>query len=276
MDGMFECYRSDWTFKTFQTTTGKQTGVIYGVISSWLRYKKQFQVNPIMVWDGKPIHRSALNVDYKSTRERQRPEFYSQIKEVKEILPYLGAYQFYHSEWEADDTLASLAEKFSKKEEVVIVTCDKDLWQVVKDNPFPISVFNPIKKEFNNPITVKAKYCIEPNQLPLLWAIIGQAGDDIPGVPRFPSKVATSLIQKYGTLEDIFLNLDKEELSPNKKKSLKDNTEQVINSYGLAKINCELDKLMMTEGKLDIEKLKEIFNANEFNSFLNKIEQFYD
>lgn len=110
--------------------------------------------------------------------------------------------------FEADDIIASAVKKF-KDEDVFIrvVTHDKDLYQLIKDNK--VEIYSPAKKISYNEEGCFEKYGVYPSKIRDFLAIVGDASDNIPGVKGIGEKGAKNLLDEFENLEDIYANLDK-------------------------------------------------------------------
>ncbi len=154
-----------------------------------------------------PTFRHREFEEYKATRKKTEPALAGQIPLAKEIVDALNISLVEKEGYEADDLIATLVEKFSPfAEEIVIVTGDKDALQLVNDKVF---VLSEPKDIFFTREKVQEKYGVQPEALTDVFALSGDVTDNIPGVAGIGEKTAVKLIQQFGSIENLYANLDK-------------------------------------------------------------------
>ena len=159
-----------------------------------------------------------------------------QIPKVKEIIDAMEIVQVAQEGYEADDIIGTLSKLSSEDNDVVILTGDQDTMQLVDDH---VQILTPAKGAnppvLYGPDEVKAKYGVTPDQIVDYKALIGDPSDNIPGVAGIGPKSAATLLNQYGTVENIYNNIDKIENEKVKEK-LQAGKDSVELSYELSKI----------------------------------------
>ncbi|PIS08794.1 hypothetical protein COT75_04910 [Candidatus Beckwithbacteria bacterium CG10_big_fil_rev_8_21_14_0_10_34_10] len=264
--------------KTLKTKKGELTNAVYGFTSIILTGFKQLKPKyAAIAFDlPKPTFRHRKFKGYKAKRPKTDEELINQIPRAYEIIKVLNIPFFVKEGYEADDIIGTLAKKAgqNKKIEVVILTGDRDALQLI-DNK--IKVFLPgrgkrpslmfDKKAFLN------QYLFEPRRLIDYKALAGDSSDNIPGVRGVGPKTATNLITKYGSLKEIYNNLERIE----EKVRIKLIKEKKIAflSYDLAEIQINLNlKLDFKKSILkDYNQTKTIslFEELEFKSLIYRL-----
>ncbi|MGM0439022.1 MAG: 5'-3' exonuclease [Patescibacteria group bacterium] len=210
--------------------------------------------------------------DYKAQRPDMPEDLVSQIPLIKEGLKSFKTPALDKKGFEADDIIATLAKRWEKNAEVVILTGDRDLLQLVNDR---VSVRSPgrgIKKMINfDKEKVVNKYGLPPKLFVDYKALRGDPSDNIPGVEGIGKKRAAQLIQKYGSVEDIYNNFD--ELKDTFKKRLKGKKEEVLKGKKLVLLREDVDLTVTLEGaKLNYkdEEVLEFFKRFNFKTLIEK------
>ena len=196
---------------------GRATQAIYGLSNIVLKIWKENRPDyAAALFDRpEPTFRKEKFEAYKAQRPKAPDELISQIIEAHNLFQKLGIKTFEKPGFEADDLIATLADRFSAGEKdlvVVILTGDLDTLQMVEDGKVLVRTFKKGVSETRDydEAGVKERYGLEPRQLLDYKAMVGDQSDNIPGVSGVGEKTATSLLQKYGDLENVFKNLDKE------------------------------------------------------------------
>lgn len=266
IDGMHFLYKCDYAYP-LSTSQGKKVGAIYGFLKGIKDLSNKFGVIPITVWEGRSF-RKQISDSYKKGREIK--DFIKiQQEDIQELFSYFNIVQVYHPRLEADDVLAYLAKIEYKDEQVIIVTSDKDLFQVIDDKNF---VYDSIKKVMYNEQEVFNKLGIKPEKVKLYKILLGDSSDNIKGIPRIYKKNAIEIINKVSSLDEIYSNLEIVGKYKDKflefKEHLKINEELVT-----LKIDLNRSELLIVEQKSSLEKVKEKFEQLEFKSFLEKFDE---
>ena len=193
----------------FTTSKKEPIGAIYGMANIFLKLWENRPNFAAALFDRpEPTFRKKEYEDYKAQRPVTPDELISQIVEAHNFFQKFGIKTFEIPGFEADDLIATLVNKFKdeKNLKIIILTGDRDTLQLVEDDKIVVEAF---KKGISETIiynydTVKNQYGLEPSQLIDYKAMVGDPSDNIKGVPGIGPKTAVDLLQKYGTLENIF------------------------------------------------------------------------
>ena len=244
IDGHSIAFRAFYALPdTLVTKDGFPTNVIHGFLMMVSKLVKEYDSEKIIItWDiSKKTFRSELYSDYKGNRSSAPDEFKLQVKTLQELLVKFNIPQVSKEGFEADDVLGTLSKKLNdKNKEVMIVTGDRDSFQLISDKTKILytkrgisdtQLFN--EKEFNE------KYVIKTNQYIEYLALKGDPSDNIPGLPGVGEKTAINLLLKYENINNIYKNLD--ELTPKLKETFSSNKDLLDISKILATIKKDLE-----------------------------------
>lgn len=280
-DGTSLAYRAFFAIKGLSTSKGFPTNAVYGFVRIFLKFFKELKPNYVAVaFDaGRKTFRSELSKDYKANRRPTPDDFKLQLPYIKRFLKCLGVKVLEKPGYEADDILGTLAEKLSaQKVNVVIITPDKDMRQLVKENVTVVAISNRTGSSKTYDLeTFRREYGVEPYQLPDVFGLSGDSVDNIPGVPGIGEKTALKLIKEFGSIENLYENL---EVLPEKRRELlKKFKEQAFLSKELAKIKTDVPiELNLEELKVkppDEKCLKEIINELEMRSVAKELRKLF-
>lgn len=279
IDGHAIIHRAYHALPMLTTREGQPVNAVYGFATMILKVIETMQPTHMAVAFDLPVQtfRHETYVAYQSHRPRADDGLCSQVQLVKDLVEAAGIAQYSAPGFEADDvlgTLATLAVQRTKGngqrgggfDEVVIVTGDRDILQLVNKN---VKVFMPTKGLSDGRTMDEAGVLdylgVWPNQIIEYKALVGDSSDNYPGVPGIGPKTAISLIQEFGTVEKIYKNLGK---VPDKvKNKLELGREGAEISHKLATIVCDVDI------KVDFEKMK-VVDVAKRKEFLAKLKEF--
>ena len=272
IDGNACCYRAYYAIKDLRTSEGQPTNAVYGFVKILnMLIKKEKPDYLGVAFDLKaPTFRHQKYEQYKAQRKPMPLELVSQIPLIKDIVRAYNIPLFEKEGFEADDILATIAEKASKEEILVyIVSGDKDILQLVSDR---VKVYNTHKEGLiYDSKKVKERYGVAPEKIIEILCLMGDASDNIPGVPGIGEKTAIELIKRFGSLEKVLANINeiKREATKN---ALREFGEQARIARDLlildrnVPLKIDLERLRLKSP--DKEKLNEIFTKLEFKSLL--------
>ncbi|MFA6431554.1 MAG: DNA polymerase I [Candidatus Margulisiibacteriota bacterium] len=277
IDGNSLTYRAFYALPdTMRTTSGITTNAIYGFTTMILKVLEEKPEYIAISFDLKePTFRHKEYKEYKATRQKAPPTLHEQMPYVKEIAAGLNIPIYEFAGFEADDVIGTLATLSAERGcDVVIVTGDSDPMQLVDDR---IKVLIN-KKGISDTMLygmkeVRERYGIEPKQLIDYKGLKGDSSDNIPGVPKIGEKTAVELLKEYGSLENIYNNLDKIK-KPALHETLKNNRMLADLSKRLGTIvtdvplKFDLEDLKRTE--INWEKAIKLFEKFEFESLVKK------
>ena len=222
--------------------------------------------------------------DYKGTRAPTDQSLIDQFPMVEEVLNSFNIPVIKKPGYEADDILGTLSKYVANGKwedeniDIYILSGDKDLLQLVRDRVYVTLPNGGFKNlVIYNPAKVKTKYGFTPDQVIDYKAIVGDPSDNIPGVKGIGDKTARTLLEQYGTLDDIYRNISN--LKPRQQKLLAESVEQAEFSKKLATIetNMRLD-LNLTDCVLkdfDRSKLTYTFKRYAFRSLISKLDDLF-
>ena len=279
---MYRAYFANMNFRT----KNEPTGAVYGFINTLLSIIKEF--NPDYMAAAFDVKRSSLKRteiygDYKSNRQSTPEDLVAQIPRIEEVLDAFNINRYRIESYEADDVLGSLAKKIAKDDlEVIIVTGDKDLSQLVKKNITIALLGKGTEGEkfgmLRTAEDVVNYLGVVPEKIPDLFGLIGDKSDGIPGVTKIGEKKALAIFSKYDSLEKIYENIDDlkniEGIGPSLIKNLINEKDIAFLSRELAKIFTNLDINVEEENlkySMDKEKLYELCKILEFKMFIKKL-----
>lgn len=272
IDGNSLVYRSYYAIRFLSTSKGFPTNAVYGFISTLRKLiDREKPVYLGIVFDVKgPTIRHKAFKDYKAHRKPMPDDLAIQIPVIKKVIKALNIPCFEYENYEADDVLGSLAHQASlKKIPSVIVTTDKDLFQLVDKQT---SVYNPAKEIHLDEKKVKEQFGASPSQVTDVLALWGDPSDNIPGVPGIGEKTSKSLINRFGSLENLLKNLDRIDKAPLREK-IKQNLEQLKLSLQLVTIEKGLELKFNLEdfsvSEPNRQELISLFQELEFSSLVS-------
>lgn len=294
------------------TKKGERVNAVYGFILVLLKVLKELKPDYVAAaFDlAGPTFRHKEFDGYKATRVKAPDELYAQIGRVKEVVNAFGIPIYEKEGFEADDVIGSIAEQSNlksknKNEKVknIIVTGDLDTLQLINENT---SVYT-LKTGVRDTVTydekaVVERYGLKSEQMPDYRGLKGDPSDNIPGVPGVGEKTAVELLKEYGTVENLYSELEKKIKSPASAKAtagrqkskilpraeprgknqklyerLIENKDQAIFSKYLATIKRDVPlefKLADAKfGDYDMEKIKSLFKELEFLSLINRLDE---
>ena len=279
---MYRAYFANMNFRT----KNEPTGAIYGFINTLLSIIKEF--NPDYMAAAFDVKRSSLKrteiySDYKSNRQSTPEDLVAQIPRIEEVLDAFNINRYRIESYEADDVLGSIAKKIARDDlEVIIVTGDKDLSQLVEKNITIALLGKGTEGEkfgmLRTAEDVVNYLGVVPEKIPDLFGLIGDKSDGIPGVTKIGEKKALAIFSKYDSLEKIYENIDDlkniEGIGPSLIKNLTNEKDIAFLSRELAKIFTNLDINVEEENlkySMDKEKLYELCKILEFKMFIKKL-----
>jgi len=264
--------------KTLATSSGQVTNAVYGFTSMLIKLLKEEKPDVVIAAFDRaaPTFRHETFEQYKAHREPTPNELISQFPLVKEVLSVLNIPVFEMDGFEADDILATLAsEAEAERDDVIVVTGDKDAFQLVDDH---IKVMTT-KKGISDIVIydrekVRERYGVTPEQFADYLALKGDTSDNIPGVPGVGEKTAAKLIQQFGSIENLLKNLDAVE-NKRWREMLSEHASEAELSKMLAVLDREVPiDVDFDECKLDgwdEEKIRALFSKLEFFTLLDRL-----
>ncbi|BAK73474.1 DNA polymerase I [Arcobacter sp. L] len=202
-------FRSYFALPPLRSRDGFPTGLLTGFINFISNIGKDFQTDYVVfALDAKGnTFRNELYDGYKAHRPDVPEDLLTQLPIAISWIEQMGFKVAIRTGFEADDIVASIAHDAKNKGlEVRIVSHDKDLYQLIEDDT--IYLFDPTKKVVINEEKCFEKYGVFPSQFTDYQSLLGDSADNIPGVKGIGAKTAEALIKEFGTLENIYANLE--------------------------------------------------------------------
>ncbi len=208
VDGQAYIYRAFYAVRELQTSQGFPTNAIFGFVNMLQRLLQDQQPQHLaVVFDAKgKTFRNDLYTAYKANRLAMPETMRPQIPRIKEMVRAYRIPVLELAGYEADDIIATLADHWEKQgADVVIVSGDKDLMQMVSDH---VTMLDTMKGEQIGIAEVRAKFGVEPARVVDVQGLMGDATDNIPGIPGVGEKTAIKLIHEWHDLENLLQHAD--------------------------------------------------------------------
>lgn len=257
----------------WQTSKGEPTAGAYGFARELIRVLEQEKPEYLAVaFDVGKTFRDDIFPEYKATREKMPDELRTQIDRIREMVDLFNIPRLEMDGYEADDVLGTVARIAAEQGVgVKIITGDRDLLQLVNERTAVYLAGDD--QTYITEADVVKKLGVRPDQVVDYKAIVGDTSDNIPGVKGVGEKTAVALLQKFGTLDNIYANL--EQIEPRWRNKLEAGKEAAYMSRDLARIKTDLKlKFDLDHAKVapfDASKLEAFFKELEFRSLLSKI-----
>lgn len=282
IDGSSLFFRAFYALPLLKTKKGVYTNAIYGFVMMLENAVEKVKPTHIAVcFDRKgKTFRTDLYKDYKGTRQKTPNELEQQFPLIRDILKYMNIRVLDSPVYEADDIAGTLSLEASKKGfKTYLLTGDKDYYQLIDENTCVLMTRKGITElEIVNLQTLKEDYGIETKEFIDLKGLMGDQSDNIPGVPGIGQKTGIKLIKEFGTMENLYNNLDK--VSGKKlKENLEENKTQAFMSKKLGtivrNINLGIDLTDLKIKTYDYDNLAKMYREFEFNSILKRLPEKY-
>ncbi|MEE0421465.1 MAG: DNA polymerase I [Lachnospiraceae bacterium] len=279
IDGHSILNRAFYGVPDLTNSEGLHTNAVYGFLNIMFKILDEEQAQYLAVaFDLKaPTFRHKMYDQYKGTRKPMPQELHQQVPVMKELLTAMEIPLLELEGYEADDLLGTVAKRMEREGlEVSVVSGDRDLLQLASDHikiRIPKTKRTGTEIEDYNTKDVLEKYQVTPLQIIELKALMGDASDNIPGIPGVGEKTAAKIIGAYGSIENAYAHVD--EIKPNKaKESLQQNYDKAQLSKELATIDVDSPVAFELEnariGSLYTEKAFEICKRLEFKNLLSR------
>ncbi|WP_375142934.1 DNA polymerase [Paenibacillus sp. D2_2] len=277
IDGNSIIYRAFFAMPPLTSSSGVHTNAVYGFTNMLVRLLQEEQPSHILVaFDaGKETFRHEGYQEYKGGREKTPPELSEQFPIMRELLESFGISWFELSGYEADDIIGTISKQAEEAgHNVLVVTGDKDMLQLVSDRVKVALTRKGITEvEPYGTQEIEEKYGLRPEQIIDLKGLMGDASDNIPGVPGIGEKTALKLLHQFGSVEEVLARTD--ELKGKMKENLVSHAEDARMSKRLATIFREVPVErswddMAFSGVLE-EPAAQMLRKLEFKSLLERL-----
>ena len=272
-------FRAYFSMPALTRKDGTPVGAVYGFTKMMMRLLASLDFTHIVaIFDsGSKTFRNEIYSEYKMNRQECPEDLKPQFPIIRQVAESLNLATLEKKNYEADDLIATIAKQVDPDEyEVLIISPDKDLMQLVSDH---IKIYDAGKDKMIDRAAVKEKFGVKPEQVVDILALIGDAADNIPGVKGVGPKTASELISEFGSLENLYQNLDKI-----KQKKRKEYLETDHEKAKLSKILARLEENVDFDSDLsnfkvrpiDPQKLINFLEAQNFNSLATKVRTEFD
>lgn len=214
-------FRAYFAIRQLATTKGIPTNATYGVVNMLLKFiRKHNPAHLVMVFDSQtPTFRKKISKEYKANREAPPEDLIPQFDQIKKFVSLYPFPSVQVDGFEADDLIASVIKLWKEKgipleeggvaipknSEIVVVTGDKDLMQLVGNG---VTLYDSMKEKVIDVEEVKERFGVDPTKVLDVLSLSGDASDNIPGVAGVGEKTAAKLISQFGSLENLYEHLD--------------------------------------------------------------------
>ncbi len=281
IDGNSLVYRAFFALpESIATSTGVPTNAIFGFASMLVKLLTDYGTSPtVVVWDAGSSGRREMYSEYKAQRESRPDLLRTQWPAMEPLADAFGYRNVKVEGYEADDVIASLAERArAAGVPVMIVTGDRDAFQLI-DEPGLVRVMATARGITETKIydrqAVIDRYGIPPELIPDFYGLKGDTSDNIPGVPGIGDKTASDLLQRFGSLEDVLAHVD--DISGAKRKmNLVEHADDARISKRLATMQrdvaVDFDPVAEVAREPDRSRLREVFREYELRDPLRRLE----
>jgi DNA polymerase-1 len=256
-----------------RTTTGIPTEAVLIFHNMVRKLRDAYEPEYIAaIFESGKTFREEQYPEYKANRTEMPPDLGEQIPYIRRLLEAMRIPVLQYAGFEADDVIGAMARRASENFDVVIVSSDKDMLQLVDER---VHMFNPVKEDvWYDPAAAEEFMGVKPNQVADLLALKGDSIDNIPGAPGIGDKGARDLIQRFGSVEGALEHAAEVERKMYRE-SLQNNREQILLSKRLATIDTtapvEFEMAKLASQEPDVAELKKVYKELEFYSLLKEV-----
>ena len=273
IDGSSYLFRAFYAIKHLSNSKGLPTNAVFGFTQMLLKVLKDHEPDYLVViFDSKaPTFRSEVYKEYKANRPAMPEGLVPQIPYIKRIIEGYRIATLEMEGYEADDLIGTVAKGVKSEVDVVIITGDKDILQLVSER---IQVYDTMKEKSYGVEDVIQRFGVRPEKVVEVMGLAGDAVDNIPGVPGIGEKTAIELIKTFGSIENLLAHLEE---IPRKrlKENLETHGELARLSHQLATIQTDVPITYQLKDFIlsspNLQSLREIFKELEFNKLLKDL-----
>ena len=273
VDAMSQVYRAYHAIHNLSTKKGLATNAVYGFTTMLRKLIKEEKPEYLGVaFDlAGPTVRHEQYEDYKATRRPMPDDLVEQLPYIRRVCEVLQVPILSQQGYEADDVIGTLARRAVEEGlDVVIVTIDKDMFQLVTER---VTLFDTRTMSRLDPAKVEEKFGVSPEKVVDVLSLMGDSSDNIPGAPGIGEKGAKQLVREYGSLENLLAH--RHELSRKTyRESLEQNEPLVRQSQELVTIHrdlpIEFDRKELRLSEPDLEAATQLFSELEFTNLLQE------
>ena len=277
LDGNSLTYRAFFALpQDMSTASGQLTNAVFGFTSMFINVLKEQRPDAVLVAFDRPepTFRHEADATYKANRDAAPDPLRQQMGLVREVLAALGVATCELAGWEADDLIATATDQaVARGDDVVIVTGDRDTYQLVKDPHVKVLYNRRGVSDYAlyDEAGILERTGVTPAQYPEYAALRGDPSDNLPGVPGVGEKTAAKLIATYGGLDGIFAHVD--EQTPKLRASLTEHEERIRKNHEVMVLRrdapVELPESLVMQPNLD--EVRRLFDFLEFRTFAERL-----
>lgn len=274
LDGNSILNRAFYGIKLLTTKDGRYTNAIYGFMNILLKLEEEVKPDAVAVtFDLKaPTFRHKMYDGYKANRKGMPAELAEQLPVLKELLTALGYKLVTKEGFEADDVIGTLSAQIGENDQCFIATGDRDSLQLVRENVNVLLASTKMGRAETNVYDIpriQEEYGVTPRQMIDIKALMGDSSDNIPGVAGIGKKTAEDLIQRFGSLDRIYADLETLDIKPGVRQKLAADRDMAYLSYklGTIELNAPVDTAVS-------HYVKDAPNAQEATDILVSLEMF--
>ncbi len=271
-------FRAYHALPPLSSTKGEPTHAVLGTVNMLQKVVAEKRPHLFAVaMDSKGrTFRHEVDARYKATRPAPPPDLSQQMARVEEIIRAWDVACFARDGFEADDLIASVAAKaLAEGWRVVIVSADKDLMQLVRDQDDRVVLWDSMRDRVYGPREVREKLGVPPGQVRDFLALTGDTSDNVPGVPGVGPKTAADLLAQFGSIEALYAGIDGVS-KPKLRESLKTHEPDARVSQRLVTLDASSpiawDRSKLLWGGADIVALRRIYSELEFGRQLDQLD----
>jgi len=276
VDGSSYFYRAFYALPPLSTPQGLPTHAIYGFTNMLLKVVREKKPDYLAVAfdSAAPTHRHQEYEAYKAQRPQMPDSLSIQIPYIHKVVEAMNIPILQEEGLEADDLIGTLAQKAEEAgNEVTLVTGDKDMYQLLSPQT---KIYDTMKEKEYRVEDVKARFGVEPSRMIDIMGLMGDASDNIPGVPGIGEKTAVKLISEFGDLDRLLSQLDRVK-PPKLQDNLKKFSDQALLSRRLATIrkDCSIDARLSSYRfkEPDLSRLVPLFKELGFERLIKSFSQ---
>ena len=274
LDGNSILNRAFYGIKLLTTKDGRYTNAIYGFMNILMKLEDEVTPDAVAVtFDLKaPTFRHKLYDGYKANRKGMPAELAEQMPVLKELLTALGYKIVTKEGFEADDIIGTLSAHIDTDDRCYIATGDRDSLQLVRENVQVLLASTKMGRAETNVYDIariQAEYGVTPRQMIDIKALMGDSSDNIPGVAGIGKKTAEDLVQRFGSVDRIYADIETLDIKPGVRQKLLDGRDMAYLSYKLGTI--DLDAPVDTNAA---HYVKDAPNVQEATGILVSLEMF--
>lgn len=276
IDGSGYIFRAFYGLPPLTAPDGTPVNAVYGFTNMFLRLTTKIDCDYCLVlFDAKRQNfRNDIYPEYKGTRKETPPELIPQFPLIREAVDVLNISFLEQEGYEADDLIATFADKaVSQGLDVVVVSGDKDLMQLIRPH---VEFYDPMKDKFFTPDDVKEKFGVYPDKVVEVQALSGDSIDNVPGIPGIGPKTAAQLINEYGSVEGLLAHA--QEIKQEKRRqAVIDNAENARISLKLVTLKKDVPLAQNIKDFVcrcpNADRLHAFLDKYGFNSLKNRVEK---